>query len=1481
MASHILSRQSSYETLRRRSLVRKVLLESLERRELMAADLWNNDESSYTSTLTQNVLTQASLSFNSTNPNLSGYDLTSYLDSTLGGGSGSLTDRPWFGLIQSSYDQWSQSNGLAFSYSAGLQAEGESDRLSPEGEAGGPRLLSVAPNASSIFTFNAVNTLEEAPTELTLRFDDFIDTSNLAGIRLRAAGKDGQFGNASDSFVTPGWIGKGDNNRIIIMRFSTTLKDDLYRVELSGTGPNAVRSIPASGGKTLETRQFDSTPTDTTVDSVDFRLQLGAKVLAVVPQPVDRLPDGTLQPQPNKIRVYFNDDTLDPTSAQNINYYQLIHTADSVTPNDDNRYLPTSAVYNQSANMVELTFSHDINNLPGAGAGTYRLRIGSSDVVNSVALPANLTATAEGVDIAGNIQSAADLGTFSGTTSILRSGSVITTNVSQLQLDYPGSNFEPGHRDVQAESHIANGADADPGIATIQYNFAETRSYGVNAVNQPLFTSMTPDQKQRVREAFDFYAKKLGVTFQETEASGLTVVVGDMYPINGTRSAPGDATGLIADPVMTQMTILDGAETWDNTYGGNFFLAAMHGIGLLIGYSYDSDLPDTSVMHIETASFIGGAQNNTLVSKFYSEPTYPGDQDIVHGQFMFRPDNRDVDSYKFVVPAGQAGTLRLESMAQRLSTTSDLDTHLTLFKMTASGPEVVATNDNSFGTDSYISIDLEAQPSAVTYYVSITGKGNEDFNPLIPNTGSGAVTQGNYQLRVNFDSTAVPGLFMKDTDGTAVDGDGDGQPGGNFNFWFRAAAASIGILSASPRTIYVDKTYTGVGNGSPTLPMNNLNFSTWPVNAVPVAGDIVRVVGSSATDLTTVPAYEIGRGGVSNSTLSDGLTLQVPKGVTMMIDAGAIFKLQASQLATGSATATVDNSNSALQVLGIPGKPVYFTSYKDESMGIDTNPIGTNPVAGDWGGILFRESVDKSQGRFGWERQGIFLNYVSGADFRYGGGSVTVLSPSQVVSPITMSESRPTIINNTITRSADAAMSADPNSFEETLFTTPNYQMAGNYDPDYSRVGPAIYGNTETNNSINGLFVRSITSAGGPQSTLTVSGKFDDTDIVHVLSENLIVDSQVGGAILDARGPDVSLVQLTQRTTTGATLATGTNVRYKVTAVDSFGNTGPVSSATGTVTISGANNSILLTKLPAATGDFVGRRLWRSTDGGVTYRLVAELDKATAAYTDTGITQAPVLDNALGTTNLRSRPDARLEINPGTVVKATGSRIEVAPGATMLAEGTSDHRIIFTSRSDDRYGAGGSFDTYNDSSATNPSAGDWAGIMARQLSNISVDYALIAYGGGVSPLPGGFAGFNALEIDQAQARVTNTRFDTNGDGSGGNLSANRVGRGPNDQSVIHVVGSQPVIMNNQFVNNSISGTAAISINANALNSVNVVDRGRQTGLNDRIAGSVGNVGPLVKGNTMSNTGITGMRVRGQELTTESIWDDADIVRVAN
>ena len=39
------------------------------------------------------------------------------------------------------------------------------------------------------------------------------------------------------------------------------------------------------------------------------------------------------------------------------------------------------------------------------------------------------------------------------------------------------------------------------------------------------------------------------------------------------------------------------------------------------------------------------------------------------------------------------------------------------------------------------------------------------------------------------------------------------------------------------------------------------------------------------------------------------------------------------------------------------------------------------------------------------------------------------------------------------------------------------------------------------------------------------------------------------------------------------------------------------------------------------------------------------------------------------------------------------------------------------------------------------------------------------------------------------------------------------------------------------------------------------------------------MGPLVDGNHLLGNGLNGMRIRGETLTTETVWDDTDIVHI--
>ncbi len=83
----------------------------------------------------------------------------------------------------------------------------------------------------------------------------------------------------------------------------------------------------------------------------------------------------------------------------------------------------------------------------------------------------------------------------------------------------------------------------------------------------------------------------------------------------------------------------------------------------------------------------------------------------------------------------------------------------------------------------------------------------------------------------------------------------------------------------------------------------------------------------------------------------------------------------------------------------------------------------------------------------------------------------------------------------------------------------------------------------------------------------------------------------------------------------------------------------------------------------------------------------------TAGMSDGRVVVDTVTAGPIGGNEVTGRLGARLKVDPGVVVKLSGARIEAERGsAHIIAEGTPDNPIIFTSVNDDRFGAGGTFD---------------------------------------------------------------------------------------------------------------------------------------------------------------------------------------------
>ncbi|NND97650.1 MAG: cell surface protein, partial [Pirellulaceae bacterium] len=1472
----------------------------------------------------------------------------------------------------------------------------------------GPRLISVSANSGEQFDLDDNNLLPVAPTELTFRFGGaLIDDATLAGIQFRRSGGDGSFNENNEIDVTPGFLGFEQDNgtNIIVARFAETLPDDQYVIDIAGfddTGAGIVGLRDIDGNLICPPNPLDDLrPTQ----QVRFDLEVGPRVVGVVPQPVEIVNGNRIQRR-DQVWVFFNEDPLSnpnagpisssggsPLPVVNPQFYKLIYTGDTVESTDyPTPFLPTNVEYNPALNRAVLTFALDLSELAPAvangNAGTYRLRVGSGD-----ALPLPPTPRVSSEALQDTFAQAQPLGvTFgAGTNSVLVTGGVIQADEAFVS-NWPGATDAEGSRDERRDTAVVGRTDTNIGINVFPYNFASL--YGTDPQLNAAENAITQAQKQRARQVLDLYSERLGVSFVETQNEGLQIVTGDLRTVViSADTGAGSDTPLsiyrVNDRDPTQgILVLDAGENWYDGYGvspdsrPSWFVEAVRGIGSLLGIGNLFELP--------AGVGAGGSSPDEPNSVFYSEQFYPNlplepdfisQSDLTIGQALHRPESNDVDFYSFT--AATPGRLAAETIAERLDGSSLLDTHLNLYLVDGGEFTLVARNDDFYSDDSFIGIDIEPGD----YIIGVSASGNENYNGQVDGSGLGGTSEGRYELRMTFDGST--GATITDTTGTELDGDADGNEGGNFNFWFRVARDLSNAGTNNPRTIFVDKLGDDSDDGSLGSPLQTISAAF----AIAQPGDLVRLLPNGGADglITTARdnlAYEIGRGGNGNAPLRDGTEFEVPKGVTVMIDAGAILKLQTAKISVGSESVDEDRSLAALQVLGTPvlsesggtvvgSGEVIFTSYDNQNVALTTNPLTTTPIPGNWAGIEFRNDFDYSEGRAVWETEGIFLDYVSHADMSYGGGSVAVNDP--VVTPLQMAESRPTIIYSTITNSADAAMSADPNSFLETNFHSPNFQRVESFTSDYDRVGPEIAGNTLINNSINGLFVRVNTPAAGQLEPMTVSGRFDDTDIVHSLSESLVLQGQPGGPLLLEDRPDVLSLILTPGTagsltadtydyrltfvdqfgneslaslpsvqttvaangsvainnlppaplefagrrlyrlvpgtgnyefvtqldrgatshvddgttrggilrseqrpvisgvtlsasTTPGTVFPGSAVKYRVTFVDAVGGETQASLATPTF-ITPANGSIQLSNLPAVPSEFAGRRIYRLDPASGDYLLVVEINADATSYLDDGSLLGGVLtNNGNNGALLLPRFNARLSVDPGTIVKLQNSRIQAQFGADFYAEGVDGKEVVFTSRLDDTFGAGGTFDTNNDGIADNAAPADWGGLIFRQDSTGSLDYASVRYGGGSTPAPGGFTDFNPIEILQADVRVTNSSIYDNA--SGFVATSNRGGFGFNDDAAIFVRGSQPII-----VDNIIEGNAgvAISVNPNALDFHDQLDVGRSTGPVDKIVTDQDNQGPLIAGNRIDDNTINAMRVRSEVLTTESVWDDTDIV----
>ncbi len=1327
-----------------------------------------------------------------------------------------------------------------------------------------PRLIAVAPNGSDLFDLDPAdqanqNIRQTAPTELRVTFSGLnaLDSATLDALEIYYS-ETGNFEADSDLVPIP-YRGLDADGRNVTLRFAENLKDGFYQLSVSTDLTSVI-------GAAFVPTNPQSVPGDPSKlrDVIGFELELGGKVVAVVPQPID---NGVSRP--NEIDVYFDDLDLfrGGSSVDTKSFYQLINTQGTVTTEDDVVIPVVSATRVDADRKVTLSFASDLGSYVSGGS-TLRLRIGDSTDFSTVGVTqhnvANTSAADPGLTAAtANTIPSAATGSWS---TVVVGQEVRNTTASGLSIlvDNPGGTDEPGHRDIEVEDHFLfpGARDGDNSITSMPYTFLRNTSYGTNSAGAQLFNDINADQEERFREILELYETFLGIDFYETANSGLALIVGDLSTADPTVvSGVGGVAGL-GGPGRVTMDSLDFQDQASNRFGGSFFDVALHEVGHAIGLGHAYDLPPGTVQGSESEY-----PDTVRPGPSISEWAFPGDNDLVHALYLHQRESLDVDLYR--VDVTENGMLKAQTFAQRLSDASLLDTRLSLFRQNGTELELVSSNEDYFGSDSFV--EFAVTPGV--YFVGVAAEGNEAYDPNSGVSSAGGASEGKYELRVDFSSDV--GAAITDAGGSELDGDRDGVAGGNYNFWFKPAGAN---------TIYVNKS-AGAGSGllgSQTNPFNNIPNALAAAQTLVNNGAqdvVVRLLpnGGSDGEISTADdnlAYEVGYIDALDQTLADGRNLVLPGGIQLVIDAGVVMKFLDSRISVGSDDDGVDRSGSSIQVQGTPELPVYFTSYNDRALGSNSNPLLTvQPASGNWGGIEIRNDIDRLQGRGDAERQGIFDNYINHAEFTFGGGEVSTIN--RVIDPIHLSEARAEVSYNELQFNS-RGISADPNTFAVTTFSEPRYQkqsISGDgFVSGYDRVGPSIHGNILVNNATNGLFVRIDTPTGGSLEQLVVPARFDDTDIVHVLSENLLVDGSPGGLFEESTRPN-PIIGLAKQAGSGA-LPAG-NYQYSYTFVDVFGFESPGSLAQSVTGVT-AGSAVKLSNISPATGKYVGRILYRSVDGGP-FKRIAALDKTSRDFTDTvaaPLATAPTLDVSVARVR-QGRLDASLVIDPGTIIKTQGARIQLGFGTTLLAEGKEGKEIIFTARGDDRYGAGGTFNTNGDATSIGD-PGDWAGIYASPTSRLSLDHTLIAFAGGVTGVGGGTAAFNPIQIHQAEARIANSVFEDNLDGVGGTQLGARSDFAPNSAATIHVTAAQPTIVGNTFVGNS---GAVIDINVNALNSELKTDLGRQTGNIDRYELPPANHGPVMRGNRMEDNDVNGMVIRGEVLTTEVVWDDTDIVHV--
>jgi hypothetical protein len=1076
------------------------------------------------------------------------------------------------------------------------------------------------------------------------------------------------------------------------------------------------------------------------------------------------------------------------------------------------------------------------------------------------------------ISLAGNLTQNGDTSSFAlstslgqlGTAGFTIDGSITPPGTVALPPE-PGGNDEPGHRQipVEGESNDTDNNGQAPriptAIRTFRYNFRQI--YGQDPQGNDLYNQITEAQKQRAREIFEIYSRYMGVEFVETTDQGLIVAFGDPRAVmpNVPEGAVGGIAGQNGDGQEIALINASADYSTESEFGEGFFNIAIHEIAHSLGFAHSYDAP--GVMS-------GGAEslNPGVPSWKGTEAVYPGDVNLVAAQRIYSPYGTDINLYGFRLD--QAGTFRAETIAQRLLDSNGnvapslLDAQLSLFQETYNTASV--TSD--FGTNKTVTIRLAAKtagaagnsiqvavtraslPAGAAPTISVSGT----TISVVLNTNGGTTAQ-QLVTALNGNSAAAALISAEITAGTAATNLASAATGysplrlaggatnrtlisRNDDYFGRDSLLSLPLtkgqyflaVSAKGNSNF-DPTVSGTGYGGRTdgdyrlqlnfTPETSAGQSLQTVTSVPFDGDLdSKAGGTFETWFQVAPTIFVDK--LNSDDWDPQGTLEKPYGNISTALAAA---------APGQIVRIVGNAGEDGEAGSVEDNRAYLLGY--DSLGNAAEDGADFIVPKDVTVMIDAGAILKLRGAI------IDVGKTVPNIDRSGGVLQVLGTPDNQVQ---------------FTSLADDSVGgrSDPNDF------------AG---PDKGQWGGIVFrqssdfiglpGRQDGRDwSGRGVFLNSVNQArfqfGG--------GQVYDDSVLRVFTPIHIEN-------LDGDAPRFSRPNVWFNTITSSADAA-------ISAEpNSFANTGDRSGPLvrgNTVTGNSLNAFFIRVRTEFGTPLDTLQLAARIDDTDITYVLAENLIIEGGAG---GVLMPNPGDTSR--TGWDARVAASLVLDPGVVLKLSGARIEAQIGGSQfLAEGTSSRPVVLTSVRDDLYGAGGTFDTGSDSDAP-VAPGDWSGLYFAPNSSGSIDQAVVKYGGGISAVAGSFASFNVIEVQQADVRVAHTLLSNN---AGGASSADRDGRLTNANTTVFVRGAQPVLVDNTFVDNL--GTA-MSFNVNSLNSREVSDWGRRTGFIDAQSQYKNNFGPLIAGNRLGNNAINGMDVRGETVTTEVIWDDADIVHV--